>query len=60
MIPIEVKFRSQIESADFAGLMALHKKRRFECAIMVTRDTWDRRTNPPCLMIPLLDFLLAF
>jgi predicted AAA+ superfamily ATPase len=59
-LPIEVKFRAHIGPDDFAGLRALQARRHFDRAIMVTRDTWDERDEPPCLLVPLLDFLLAF
>ena len=46
LLPVEVKYRNRIESADLRGLLAFMEKFRVDRGIMVTKDTMDRRTLP--------------
>jgi len=61
VVPIEVKFRRTIDSADFTGLK--HFMKRFpdtKHGIMVTRDTYSWIPDLRIMCVPLLEFLLAF
>lgn len=62
VVPVEVKFRAQIQEADLAGLRLFQRRFAGGCApaVVVTRERsgWDAERQ--MLFIPLLDFLLAF
>ena len=58
VLPVEVKFRRRIDSADRTGLHHFMTTYNASFGILVTRETsdWDGKI----LQIPLQDFLLAF
>jgi predicted AAA+ superfamily ATPase len=62
VVPIEVKFRKQIQEGDLVGLRLFQKRFGEQChpAVVVTRDRsgWDETRQT--LFVPLQDFLLAF
>lgn len=60
VVPIEVKFRRRIDSADFAGLHAFLERYNAPLGIMVTRETAGHWPLEKTLCVPLLDFLLTF
>lgn len=61
VIPIEVKYRSQISKSDISGLLAFFK--RFNCkkGIVVTRDLFERReiNGAEIVFVPAWVFLLG-
>jgi len=61
LLPVEVKYRNRIESADLRGLSAFMEKFRVDRGIMVTKDTMDRRTLPAgeILLYPCWLYLLG-
>jgi predicted AAA+ superfamily ATPase len=58
VLPVEVKFRKRIESADMAGIRHFMATYKTPFGILVTRET--SRLDGTVLQIPLPDFLLAF
>lgn len=60
VLPIEVKFRRQIDSASFKGLRVFQDRFEPSSAVVVTRDEtrWDEQGKT--LFIPIQSFLLAF
>jgi predicted AAA+ superfamily ATPase len=62
LVPIEIKFRANIENRHFDGLR--HFMTRFKTktkhGIMVTRDTFQWRSDLRIMCVPLMEFLLAF
>jgi uncharacterized protein len=61
VIPIEIKFRRHVHDRDLAGLRTFLK--RFKNAphgIMVTRETYAPMSNERIMLVPLMEFLLAF
>ena len=62
VVPIEVKFRKQLQESDLAGLRLFQQRFADHCdpAVVVTRDRagWDEARQT--LFVPLQDFLLAF
>jgi predicted AAA+ superfamily ATPase len=60
VLPIEIKFRRTIGSADYRGLRAFVDRFRANFGILVTRDTYEWRPAEKIMCVPLLEFLLAF
>ncbi|MBI4370843.1 MAG: ATP-binding protein [Elusimicrobia bacterium] len=60
VVPIEIKFRRQIEPADLAGLKLFMTRHKAEFGLLVTRDTQAWYDKERILAVPLLTFLLAF
>ncbi len=60
VIPIEVKFRKQIQSEDLRSTRSFLERFRSPFGILVTRDSFRCDDGDPLLSVPLLDFLLAF
>lgn len=62
VVPIEVKFRKQVDEADLSGVRIFQQRFRDHCrpAIVVTRDRsgWDAARNTA--FVPLQNFLVAF
>lgn len=59
-VPIEIKFRRTIQESDFAGLNTFIKRFGPRYGIMVTRESYEWRSDLKILCVPLLEFLLAF
>jgi predicted AAA+ superfamily ATPase len=60
LIPIEVKFRRRIDSEDRATLLRFMEKYKPPMGIMVTREAFEIDKKNRILLVPLMDFLLAF
>jgi predicted AAA+ superfamily ATPase len=60
VLPLEVKFRKRIDSADVDGLRYFGRKFGSPLGVVVTRDVsrWDARER--IHYVPLQSFLLAF
>lgn len=60
VLPVEVKFRRRIDEEDGIGLRFFATRYRAPLSVMVTRETsgWDGKSNT--ILVPLLNFLLAF
>jgi predicted AAA+ superfamily ATPase len=60
VIPVEVKFRSRIDSEDTGAVRRFVSRFSSPLGLLVTRDLfrWDRENRILC--VPLLEFLLAF
>jgi hypothetical protein len=60
VIPIEVKFRSRIDARDRKALLRFMEKFPCPFGIIVSRDTFEWEPARKLLIVPLLEFLLAF
>lgn len=60
VVPVEVKFRTRIDAGDVAAVRRFMDAHRSPLGIVVTRDTFSLEGGRRLLLIPLLDFLLAF
>lgn len=60
VIPIEVKFRRRIDEPDLASEREFVRRFKSPIGIVVTRDLFDRDRGDRLILVPLLDFLLAF
>lgn len=59
-LPIEVKFRRRIDAADRLGVRLFLKRFDAPHGIIVTRDLYEWDEAERILLVPLLEFLLAF
>ena len=62
VIPIEIKFRQTIKEHDYSGVKTFLSRfnRSSPHAIVVTRETRGWNPEERILLVPLMDFLLAF
>lgn len=60
VIPVEVKFRKNVQPDDERALRSFMRRFGASFGILVTRDTFRCEENDPVLLVPLLDLLLAF
>lgn len=60
VIPIEIKFRRRLSGSDFHGVRVFMRRFKSRYGLVVTRDTYDWKTDDRILCVPLLDFLCAF
>jgi hypothetical protein len=59
-LPIEVKFRQRIRGDDSGGLRSFLARFGSAYGLMVTRDVWQGEGREDVLLVPILEFLLAF
>jgi uncharacterized protein len=59
-LPIEVKFRRKIDSADRRAMLAFLARFESPIGVVVTRDRFEWDAEARILMVPLLEFLLCF
>jgi hypothetical protein len=61
LVPIEVKYKSQIDKADLKGLLKFMEKFKVKKGIVVTKDLLDKRNvdSKEVLFIPAWLFLLS-
>jgi predicted AAA+ superfamily ATPase len=60
LLPIEVKFRKQIQAADQKALRRFLARHHARSAILVTRELFELTERDPIIKVPVMDFLLAF
>ena len=60
VLPIEVKFRKRVDQGDYRAVARFVERFRCRYGIVVTRDTFEWNEEARILLVPLLDFLLAF
>ena len=60
VLPIEVKFRRRIDAEDLSAIRRFMERHDARTGIVVTRETCDALDDGRLLLVPLLDFLLAF
>jgi uncharacterized protein len=60
VIPIEVKFRRKIDPQETSPLLRFMEQYKSPMGVVVTRDTFQIDSSNRVLLIPLMDFLLAF
>lgn len=60
VLPVEVKFRKKIDSADKAGVRLFMERYPSPVGVMVTRELMHLDEQARILCIPLQSFLLAF
>lgn len=62
LLPIEVKFQSQITSSDFKGLMKCMEEFGLEKGILATRDVFEKRIigGKEILLIPAWLLMLVY
>jgi predicted AAA+ superfamily ATPase len=60
VLPLEVKFRKRIDESDLAGVRFFASRFKAPLSVVVTRETSRRDEKRRTLLVPLLNFLLAF
>jgi predicted AAA+ superfamily ATPase len=60
LLPIEVKFRRRIGSEDLSAVSRFVEAYKAPLGIVVTRESFDWLPARKLILVPLLDFLLAF
>lgn len=60
VVPVEVKFRRQVQREDLGSLFRFMNKYKPPIGIVVTRETYEEFPADRVILLPLLDFLLAF
>ncbi len=60
VIPVEVKFRARIDPEDRGPILRLMRRHDAPLGILVTRDEFAWEPDRRLLLVPVLDFLLAF
>jgi predicted AAA+ superfamily ATPase len=60
LLPVEVKFRGRIDREDWAGVRSFVARFEAPWGLVVTRGTFRWEAADRVLLVPLLDFLLAF
>lgn len=60
VMPVEVKVRGRIDREDWQSVGRFVEKFRAPWGVLVTRDLFRWEPKERVLLVPLLDFLLAF
>jgi predicted AAA+ superfamily ATPase len=60
VVPVEVKYRKTLRSEDVATTRRFVERFESPLGVVVTRETFEWRPLDRLLLVPLLDFLLAF
>jgi hypothetical protein len=60
VLPVEVKFRRRIDPSELSATARFRARFKAPFGIVVTRDQFEWREAQRLLLVPLLEFLLAF
>jgi hypothetical protein len=59
-LPVEVKFRGRVDREDWAGVRSFIRRHGARWGALIMRDTFRWEAQERVLLVPLMDFLLAF